>query len=217
MQRFLSEMAQVGVNDSLLILNRLDLEQIDSKAPRSFAFIKENPQEVTFIPEILDFPIGFSLAVYPYPITELPMSRTPLLWTRGLQNYEDFEGEYGGHVAYLDGHVEYFSGSPNNHDPDLVELFSSEGIYGKAIRILEHEPDAWKALATLPLPMRFHEDRYPRFQTTKRLLTFLAAPSIIFALFFFWVWKEKENRLVNALIVAGLVLFAEALLIPTVC
>ena len=113
--------------------------------------IDKNQQ--VFIPSILNFPIGVSFAIYDDTFSSL--STRPLVWTRGLHRYAEFDQNYAGYVAYLDGHVRYFDGRPDSHDQDLVYTFSEASGFSNAIRILEHVPDEWADKKLEPLPIRY--------------------------------------------------------------
>jgi|GEM_PF-3416843 len=52
--------------------------------PTVFGYLNGQNEQI-FLQEILDFPIGFSFAVYQDPIANA--STKPLLWTRGLHRY----------------------------------------------------------------------------------------------------------------------------------
>lgn len=70
-----------------------------------------------------------------------PASKTPLLWTRGLQpdgswtdkaigegeSNKSVWGDAGGHIAYLDAHVEWKSGTAENNDAgDFINIRTNE-------------------------------------------------------------------------------------------
>ena len=63
------------------------------------------------------YPVSFSVANA--PSTRAPSSMTPLIWTRGLNSNGEWNpiddeadpgvyGTTGGHIGYMDGHVEFF-------------------------------------------------------------------------------------------------------------
>lgn len=216
MQTVLTELARIGFNDSSVILSPLDLDEIEAKPPRAFAHHSKETTQTVFESAIFDFPIAFSMAIYPDPISELPASQTPLLWTRGLHNYESFDSEYGGHVAFLDGHVVYFEGSPKMHDPDLVAVFDPNGTYGKAIRVLEHEPTLWSDSSIQPLPVRYSKQVNPPYRHARQVAYALTFP-LILGLAAACFPGTIKKRLWNALVTATVTGILQALLIPAIC
>lgn len=197
-----------------LFINFSDAGYFKRSLPPTTALLLR-PGEYEFQPEIMDFPIGFSFAIY--PDLKGPATMTPLLWTRGLQNYETFNAPYSGHVAFLDGHIEYFQGEPGEHDPTLVKLFGRNSEFSKTIRILEHEPENWSTEPLTPLPVRYAKSSQPKPFQTLGVVAAFCSPAVIAAFLVALLPKPTlRQRLWSALIAFGLVLIATLILVPTV-
>jgi hypothetical protein len=188
---------RADLTDAGLFINYSDAAYFESPAPRATA-LSARHGEYEFKPEILNFPIGYSIAIY--PDLNGPSTMTPLLWTRGLQNYETFDAPYSGHVAFLDGHTEYFYGKPGMHDPRLEELFSDDSVFGRAVRILEHEPEGWAGEQNLaPLPVRYYESTKPSWQQRYGFWILHLAPATFAAFLVFLLPKSSlQQRLLSA-------------------
>lgn len=151
MEDFLELMVLQDMTDSSYFFNYIESKEF-KEHPTTTLNHSLNPTQVD--PEILKFPIGYSIAVYPDP-NKMPTAQTPLLWTRGLHKFQDFDKPYAGHIAFLDGHITYYKGKPNKHDPELLKIFNQDSFDTSIIRILEHVPDDWTE--TAPLPVRYAE------------------------------------------------------------
>lgn len=210
MKALLIGFATMDFTDSALFLDTRDLEYVDRSPPPRFAYLNEENEQV-FISEILNLPIGFSFAVYEdFPSNA---STRPLLWTRGLHRYKEFDQPYGGYVAYMDGHVTYYDGFPDTHDSALEHIFSSESGYTDTTKILEHVPDAWKDKGLKPLPVRYAEkskqqDRLEKIRKTFEFLILLFGLGLVAALFCKGSGRRKLACGVVAFIVSlGLLVF----------
>lgn len=216
MEALLKVYTEVDFNDASIFLSSYDLKYAKEKAPHVIGYTLDSGQ-AEFVPDILEFPIAYSFAVYPDLGADRLSTMTPLLWTRGLQNYESFEAPYGGHVAFLDGHVTYYSGEPGKHDPKLVELFGPGSEFSKAVRIIEHEPEGWTEEKPAPLPVRIAESNKPNPFATVVAITATCTPAAIAAFLVALLPKPTiRERLWSALIAFGLVLIATLVLMPAV-
>lgn len=156
MQDFLYAMAEVDLSDSWILFNTLDRRYFDKQVPATFAYFNED-KELVFDYSIMDYPIGFSVAVY--PDFNRPAARTPIIWTRDLERFAEFDQAVGGHIVYLDGHVESFGRTKKGSSDRLAVIFGPESEYSKALRVLSHEPQSWKARSIDPLPIRETRER----------------------------------------------------------
>ena len=68
-------------------------------------------------------------------------STTPLIWTKGLQSEGIWDaavnpwGNKGGHIAYMDGHVEFFDNVAQ--PPQLIINVNGSGSIGSATADIE--------------------------------------------------------------------------------
>jgi len=154
MEDFLKLMVLWDLTDSRIFFSHIEYPEFKNDPPPVTITPQQKVMPPQINPEMLEFPIGYSIAIYPAP-NEMPPSLTPLLWTRGLHHFKEFDEPYSGHIAFLDASVLYFKGEPGNHDPALIKIFEENSPYTSAISILEHVPDDW--VETTPLPIRYRE------------------------------------------------------------
>lgn len=207
MEELLMAFLTLDMTDSDLFLDIHEKQLFEDEPPKMLGYLDSKNDQV-FMPEILDYPIGFSFAVYRDPITDA--STKPLLWTRGLHHYNEFDQFYGGYVAYADGHVTYFDGAPDAHDSMLEYTFGEESGYTNAIRILEHVPDDWKDSEHSPLPVRFAEaeKRIERKEWFLGMLGLLILPTGLgMVTVVFWIGTLRKK------LVWGSVVFVVALVL----
>lgn len=199
MQDFLQAMALWDLTDSSVFFSHIEYPEFKSNPPTLITTPKQEGTPSQINPEILKFPIGYSIAVYPDP-NIMPTSMTPLLWTRGLHKFQEFDQPYSGHIAFLDAHVEYFEGEPGNHDPYLIKVFEEGSPYSSAIRILEHVPDDW--VETASLPVRYREGaKVPFLERYNGLFAFFLPA--LFGGFFAIILKEKGTSFSQRVISGG--------------
>lgn len=216
MEDFLLLMARVQLIDSSVFFNYTEFQEFESTPPRIIGQYPKEGEAPALHPEILKYPIGFSVAVYPKPL-ELPASMTPLLWSRDLHLFREFNAPYCGFVAYLDGHVEFYEGTPDKPDPELLELFSETAPSADAVRILKHIPNGWTEAA--PLPVRFAFMTKETFVEKHSLIIFISIPAIICGLLariFSNRNRSRSQRILAGVAVFLIVLFLAAILVPTV-
>lgn len=195
MEDFLKLMAVWDLTDTRVFFSHIEYPNFKNDPPAEIILPKQDGTSSLINPEILNFPIGYSIAVYPNP-NEMPTSLTPLLWTRGLHEFQEFDAPYSGHIAYLDGHVNYFEGKPGNHDPDLIRVFEEGSPYSSANRILEHVPVDW--VETDPLPIHYRKGaRVPIFARYNGLFSFFL-PALLGG-FFAIILKSKGTSLYQRL------------------
>lgn len=215
MESLLRAFVSIELFEASIFLNKYDLEHIDADPPRAIGY-KSDSGEFVFQPDILSFPIAFSFAVYSDENLKGPM--TPLLWTRGLHKYEEFDQPYGGHVAFLDGHVMYYEGTPGEPNPELTELFGPESEFSKTVLILEHEPQNWAVEKLAPLPVRYAKATAVKYSDLLGILAIVFGPATIAAMLVGILPKPTtRQRLRSASIAFGVVLIATLLLTSTVC
>lgn len=100
-----------GINNAEVYRHELDpaVKIYEGAWPKA---IVSREKEVN--PEFLDSPISYAIVANIPPDLEMPnVISIPLMWTRGLFGFSELEGSPaylsgGGHVAYLDGHVEWY-------------------------------------------------------------------------------------------------------------
>jgi prepilin-type processing-associated H-X9-DG protein len=217
MESILQMFVQAELFDAPVYLTEYDLKYAKSKPPKITGSRNEDG-EVIFQPDILNFPIFFSFAVYPDLGGDRPASMTPLLWTRGLHRYESFEEPYGGHVAYLDGHVRYFEGEPGKHDPELERIFGEDSVSSKTVRIVEHEPEEWSKDPVKPLPIRYKEALSTKYSEVGRMLRITCLPALVAAILVGLVPKPSiGKRILDASIAFGIVLIVTLIFFPAFC
>lgn len=217
MPDLLRELAKADLRDAGVFLSRADLEHIDLTPPRIIAQPAElNQTKVELLPEFLQFPIAFSAAVY--PDLNRMATQTPLFWTRDLHRYVSFDRPYGGHIVFLDGHVQYFHGTPDAHSEELQFFFGPESPFAHTLRTLEHEPEAWTSRKIAPLPVRVEADRLSakRNQKIGFLLWVLAPGAIIGAISAAFPARSTGTRIIRFFAYATLVTLGIALLISPV-
>lgn len=214
MASFLKVFTAVDLFEASIFLSPYDLKHTKADAPKIIGYRSDSGESV-FVPDILEFPIAYSFGVY--SDLNRTASTTPLLWTRGLHNYKNFDEPYGGHVAFLDGHVRYFEGQPEQHDPELEKIFGPESEFSKAVRILEHEPEAWTDKDLAPLPVRYRES-LPSWQARKKdSLWVLFAPAVIAAFLVGLLPKILfRDRIKSAFVAFCIVLIATLLLFSAI-
>lgn len=211
--RLLAEKADLW--DASVFLNYADADHFEEPIPTAIGE-RDKSGKFNFHPEILNFPIGFSFAVY--PDLKGPTSMTPIIWTRGLHRHEGFDASYGGHVVFLDGHVEYVTGEPGNPEERLLEIFGVDSEYSKVIRISEHIPETWVSKGLEPLPIRIEKYRPPSHEATIRNWIFLFMPAITVAALVALLSKSPiRERAWDALIALGIILILTLVLAPSVC
>lgn len=177
MEDFLYALAEVDLSDSWILFNSLDRRYFEKQAPPIFAYFNDS-NELVFDSNIMDYPIGFSVAVY--PDLNRPAATTPIIWTRDLDRFAEFDQAVGGYVAYLDGHVESFGRTKMGSADRLAVIFGPESEYSKALRVLSHEPQSWKALDIDPLPIReFRERDKTDWSRLWKLLAMIASAVIV--------------------------------------
>ena len=214
MRDLLEMFAKVDLFHASHFLSPYDLKHIDAEPPEEIAYRTESG-EIVFLPEILNFPIAYSFAVY--PDLDSPSSTTPLFWTRGLHNYETFKKPYGGHVAFLDGHVMYYGGEPGQHDPELEKIFGPGSEFSRTIRIIEHEPEDWREQNLEPLPVRYTESLPSKHKRVSNSFFILLAPAALAAVLVGLLPKPTiRQRLWSAFVAFGIVLIATLILVTAV-
>lgn len=210
--RILAEKSDLTYAD--LFLSYHDSRHFEDRTP-AVTGTRDREGNFEFKPGIMEFPIAFSVAVYP----ELPelSTKTPLLWTRDLHNYKNFEEPYSGHIGFLDGHVIYYEGEPGKPNPELEAIFGAESEFSKAIRILTHNPEGWSKKPLAPLPVRYSQaTRVTLAQKTMGIAAF-CAPALIAAFLVGLLPKPTiGKRILDASIAFGLVLIATLLFVPAV-
>lgn len=216
MEGFLKDIAKVEFINSEALYNYADEAHFESKPPKSIGHLRNKNDWSSFEldPEILNFPIGFNVAVYPH--LDFPTSETPILWTRGLHRYNEFEAYYGGHVAYLDGHVQFYSGGPDGPEPELEELFGPDSIYSQALHILEHEPETWKQRALPPLPVRVETYRpvISKWKQCFELFKYLIPSFLIGLIFAAAPNRTVAQRFLRFFIAGGITFILTLVLLP---
>lgn len=200
---------EVELTATSVLINFADAEHIDGRLPETLGAPNESGQ-IEFQPEILNFPIGISFSVY--PDLDSPVATTPILWTRGLHRFEEFDAPYCGHVAFLDGHVTYFEGKPGEPNEQLQEIFGPESEYSEALRILEHVPPHWKEKGLNPLPVRYAINREPSALAVIALI--FGPASIAAALVAMLPQIRIRDRIFRASITFAGILILTLILIP---
>lgn len=210
MASFLKVFTSVDLFEADIFLSPYDLKHAKAEPPEIIGFRSDSGKSV-FVPDILEFPIAYSFGVY--PDLDRPASTTPLLWTRGLHNYKSFGAPYGGHITFLDGHVEYFEGQPGQHDQELEKIFGLDSEFSKAIRILEHDPEGWTDKALAPLPLRYTE-RLPSWKARRSNTLLVIFVPALFAAFLVGLLPKIlfRDRIWSALIAFCIVLIATFIL-----
>lgn len=109
---------EAGLNDpGIFVLSDDPLVQAHNQPlPVAVAYPAEDGSGWALDTAFADFPISFAFVSGLSPSS--PPSTTPIAWTRGLQNDGTWKaltnespavyGAEGGHIIFLDGHVEYF-------------------------------------------------------------------------------------------------------------
>ncbi|MBC2604232.1 hypothetical protein [Puniceicoccus vermicola] len=217
MPDLLRELAAADLKDAFLFLSREDLEHIDRTPPRIIAPLPaENQTTIELFPELLEFPIAFSVAIYPDLHREA--SKTPLFWTRGLHRFHSFNRPYGGHIAFLDGHIQYFEGDADSPNEELEYYFGPESPFTDALRILEHDPEGWASRDLGPLPVRVAaallSDK--RTQKIKFYLWRLVPCAVVGAIAAAFPAPSTTTRAVRFFVFAALAFIPIALLVPSV-
>ena len=213
MEDFLTEMAKVDLLDTSVYYSIAEFRNFPDHPPRILTLADTG--ELPVIDEsVLNYPIGFSFAVYKN-LESTPAASTPLLWTRNLHRYEDFDESYGGFVAFLDGYVRYFEGTPNNHNPELVELFGKEGRYAQAIRVLSSVPTEWDLIKPLPVAVNELASTQSRDFMTWILWLTPASVAGILSLIFSRRDRSLWSKARGASLVFAIVLIATLVLVPT--
>jgi prepilin-type processing-associated H-X9-DG protein len=188
MSDFIHAMAEVDLTDVDMMLSRRDRPHYELPAPVITAYRNQHG-ELVFDDAILEYPIGFSVAVY--PDLKRPPSTTPILWTRDLDRYVTFDRPYDGYVAFLDGHVEYLEGKPDVPNVRLETLLGPQGGASHALRILRHVPEDFDALELEPLPVRFHQELSKPDWRRVRMGLVVLSPGLLAGLLVFWVNKKR--------------------------
>lgn len=137
---FAAELAKnVGLNDAHIWMLPDD-PMVESKAPN------ERPKQVikqdqTLADHFNNFPLSFTVASKVR--SNAPPSTTPIAWTRGLKADEGtwdadtgVYGSKGGFIAFLDGHVEWFT---NLNDENGLVKYNDGGLTNKIREALNHE------------------------------------------------------------------------------
>ncbi|MGB0744966.1 MAG: hypothetical protein ACPGSB_10630 [Opitutales bacterium] len=215
MEDFIRIMAEKGgLTDAAVFLSYDDAQYFKQKLPKVTG-LRNSKGSIEFDQEIMDFPIAFSVAIY--PDLNGPATMTPLLWTRGMHNYKNFDQPYGGHITYMDGHVTYYEGKPGKPHPELDAIFGPGSEFSKAVRILEHEPAGWKDKMLAPLPVRIEEAVRPSPYRHLALLVYPFGPALIAAILVGLLPKPtKRKRILDGCITFGVVLIATLILFPSV-
>ncbi|WP_269526634.1 hypothetical protein [Coraliomargarita parva] len=215
MEAFLYELAQVELFDAVLFHCYPDELNFKARAPEITAY-RSDAGKLVFESEILNYPIAYSVAVY--PDLNQPASMTPLLWTRGLHHYASFDRPYAGHIAFLDGHIIHVEGTPGSPDPELSDYFGPNSEFSKAIRILEHEPEGWSEEPLAPLPIRYDAEFSPSFVDKYGFLLFIFGPGLIAGVLVMALPKpSKWQRIRSGLIAFALVFTATLVLSAMTC
>ncbi len=218
MEDFLLLMARVELIDSSVFFNRIEFKEFSTTPPEIIgSSVHEASPPPKLDPDFLQYPIGYSVAIYP-TLLDLPASRTPLLWTRDLHSFRKFDAPYSGFIAYLDGHVTYYEGEPDKHDPELIEVFSDNAPSADALRILKHIPNGWTEQA--PLPVRYAYITRKSFFERLGLAPLLLPPAVICGLLA-GIFSDKNQctyrRILNGAAIFFIVLLLAAILVPSVC
>ncbi|MGJ8654145.1 MAG: hypothetical protein ACSHX8_12805 [Opitutaceae bacterium] len=208
-QGFLHIMIDVGLIDSSVFFSYLDSNDF-AEAPPSTISDSNNPTKLN--EEILNFPIGYTFAVY--PDLSGPTSMTPLLWTRGLHRFREFKEPYGGLIAFMDGHVQYYS---DDDESELAALFESPGPASTAIRLLEHVPEDW--VETAPLPVQMEAAKKNTFADYFWPLLIYFGPALIGG-FLITISSNREypryRRILRGAVAFTIILLATAIFFPCI-
>ncbi len=101
------------LNDAALYYVDVDPRAATTTLPRVIVRSNRETGAVTVEPAWQNSPVGYEAFAGLSP--RAPASTTPLLWTRGLRSDGTWDPETspwegtGGHIAFLDGHVEFFT------------------------------------------------------------------------------------------------------------
>ncbi|MGJ8639507.1 MAG: hypothetical protein ACSHYA_08945 [Opitutaceae bacterium] len=209
---FLTLMAKMDLRDSDVFFNQLELSEFKDDPPKWIGDSVRDRNPPRIDKDLLDFPIGYTIAVY--SDLDGSTSQTPLLWTRGLHQYAQFDKPFGGHVVYMDGHVTHFHGDQGGVDPKLEELFGENGIVHKAARLIEHVPENWNT--EVPLPVRLEQQK--RTNHFKEILVWFS-PAILGGLLATIFSREPlfYQKLIRGALVATIIFVLTAVLTPSVC
>lgn len=103
--------AEAGLNDAALYFVDVDPLTAGSDLPRVIVRNDPNTGAVSVDPKWTNSPVSYEAAAGLSPLA--PVTTTPVIWTRGLRSDgtwapdSPWEGR-GGHIGFLDGHVEFF-------------------------------------------------------------------------------------------------------------
>ncbi len=104
--------AEADLNDAALYYVDVDPLAATATLPRIIVRNNRETGAITVEPAWEDSPVGYEAFAGLSP--GAPASTTPLIWTRGLRSDGTWDSETspwegaGGHIAFLDGHVEFF-------------------------------------------------------------------------------------------------------------
>jgi hypothetical protein len=216
MEDFLLSMARQDLTDSALFFNRAEYNAFTTDPPRTIGSPGREAQPPSIDPKFLKFPIGYSIAIY--PDLNVPASMTPFIWTRGLHNFKEFNAPYCGFIAFLDGHVTYYDGRPDDAAPELSEIFGPQSPYASAVRILEYVPTNW--IEEAPLPVLFDLKTRPNFlQQFGPLLIMFGPATLCGSLVGLSAPQEKKTyqKVIRGAVAFTIVFFFTAILFPCVC
>ena len=212
-QDFLLVMTDVGLVESSVFFNYLDSNNFAKAPPSTISDLSDSNIPPKLNEAILNYPIGCTFAVY--PDLSGPTSMTPLLWTRGLHRFREFKKPYGGHIAFMDGHVTYY---PDYDEPELAAIFEAPGPASTAIRLLEHVPESW--VETAPLPVRMEAAKRRKFVDYVAPLLIFFGPASLGG-FLITITSNREyplyRRLLRGAVAFTIILFVTAILFPCVC
>lgn len=212
---FLILMAKMDFIDSSAFFNQLELQEFEDSPPKTIGTSIRDPNGVNIDPKFLDFPFGYSIAIY--PDLNGPTSKTPLLWTRGLHRFTEFREPYCGFVAYMDGHIQYYFGDSDYTDSELEDVFGRDGPISNALRILEHVPNTWQPQAPLPIRLDYPIKRSVMEQL--KPFVFLLGPALIGGLMFGFTSSKEYiyQKVIRGAAVFTIIFFLTAMFVPCVC
>jgi len=115
--------AEVDLNDASLYYVDVDPLVAGADLPNVIVRKDLDSGTVSLDPKWNNSPVGYEAAAGLSPLA--PASTTPLIWTRGLRSdgtwspSSPWEGR-GGHICFMDGHVEFFKNLGEGDDAVLI-------------------------------------------------------------------------------------------------